>query len=343
MGRCFDVEKSVQVFARTVEGSTAVLRLHRGACEADVMAALEARTGIPAHCVRVARQGGARREAVLEDGETVHVVGRLSCRELDETVQVFARTLAGSTAVLRLPPGACEADVRAALETRTGIPARCVRVVRQGGAGALEDGETVHVVGRLCGAKGGFGAQLKASRAGHQTTNFDAMRDLSGRRLRTAEQDRRLEAWRAQEEDRRLEAAAEAHIQSEARRQAREEQERVDIEGHHRALDDAGERIASAVRDGIAQRRLAAASAGPSNASAPASAAPRLSSEAAGPSSGAATAAPARKRPGAFFGDPLAGDSDSESEDGASDGSAGDGPAAASSGAPTKRAKHAPC
>ena len=51
---------------------------------------------------------------------------------------------------------------------------------------------TLHLVLRLRGGKGGFGALLRGAGRGAQTDNQDAMRDLSGRRLRHINADKKL-------------------------------------------------------------------------------------------------------------------------------------------------------
>ena len=51
---------------------------------------------------------------------------------------------------------------------------------------------TLHLVLRLLGGKGGFGALLRSGARGSQTENFDACRDLSGRRLRHVNADKQL-------------------------------------------------------------------------------------------------------------------------------------------------------
>eukprot|EP00929_Paragymnodinium_shiwhaense_P118531 TRINITY_DN90446_c0_g1_i1.p1 TRINITY_DN90446_c0_g1~~TRINITY_DN90446_c0_g1_i1.p1 ORF type:complete len:459 (-),score=148.06 TRINITY_DN90446_c0_g1_i1:28-1404(-) len=54
----------------------------------------------------------------------------------------------------------------------------------------------VRVIFRLLGGKGGFGALLRKQMGqGKKTTNFDAMRDLSGRRLRHAKAVDRIKEW----------------------------------------------------------------------------------------------------------------------------------------------------
>lgn len=70
----------------------------------------------------------------------------------------------------------------------------------------VEDG-VVHVVPRLCGGKGGFGSMLRAIGAQiEKTTNREACRDLSGRRLRDINEEQRLKNWIAQQAEREREA-----------------------------------------------------------------------------------------------------------------------------------------
>ncbi|KAK4801335.1 hypothetical protein SAY86_021822 [Trapa natans] len=74
---------------------------------------------------------------------------------------------------------------------------------------------TVHLCLRLRGGKGGFGSLLRgaATKAGQKkTNNFDACRDMSGRRLRHVNAEKKLEEWRAEEEERKLEKIAEDFI-----------------------------------------------------------------------------------------------------------------------------------
>lgn len=53
----------------------------------------------------------------------------------------------------------------------------------------------VRVLFRLLGGKGGFGALLKGQKGGKKTTNFDGMRDLTGRRLRHSKAVERIKDW----------------------------------------------------------------------------------------------------------------------------------------------------
>ena len=82
-----------------------------------------------------------------------------------------------------------------------GVPACCQRLLYAGrqllDEATLADSNvqqeaTLHLVLRLRGGKGGFGALLRGAGRGAQTDNQDAMRDLSGRRLRHINADKKL-------------------------------------------------------------------------------------------------------------------------------------------------------
>ncbi|KAI4355230.1 hypothetical protein L6164_004023 [Bauhinia variegata] len=79
----------------------------------------------------------------------------------------------------------------------------------------------VHLLSRLAGGKGGFGSLLRgaATKAGQKkTNNFDACRDMSGRRLRHVNAEKRLEEWRAEEAERKLEKVAEEFLKKQAKK-----------------------------------------------------------------------------------------------------------------------------
>ncbi|XP_041974233.1 replication stress response regulator SDE2 [Aricia agestis] len=68
--------------------------------------------------------------------------------------------------------------------------------------------KVVRVFTRLVGGKGGFGSMLRAIGAQiEKTTNREACRDLSGRRLRDINEEKRLRKWLDGQEDREREAA----------------------------------------------------------------------------------------------------------------------------------------
>ena len=114
---------------------------------------------------------------------------------------------------------------------------------------------------RVVGGKGGFGAQLRGThtRVGQKkTTNFDACRDLSGRRLRHVQteevvSDRSRGQSRAlSREQQALQMLAEERKRREKESDRRqEEQRRFDAEAYHGALDSASESVSLSVQRGM--------------------------------------------------------------------------------------------
>lgn len=67
----------------------------------------------------------------------------------------------------------------------------------------------IHIHLRMLGGKGGFGSMLRAIGAQiEKTTNREACRDLSGRRLRDINEEKRLKTWLDKQQEREEEAAA---------------------------------------------------------------------------------------------------------------------------------------
>ncbi|CAM8960844.1 unnamed protein product [Rhodiola kirilowii] len=79
---------------------------------------------------------------------------------------------------------------------------------------------SVTILSRLLGGKGGFGSLLRgaATKAGQKkTNNFDACRDMNGRRLRHVNAEKKLEEWKEGEEERMLEKIAEDFLKKKAK------------------------------------------------------------------------------------------------------------------------------
>ncbi|CAH4023631.1 unnamed protein product [Pieris brassicae] len=71
----------------------------------------------------------------------------------------------------------------------------------------LHESNIVRMCTRLIGGKGGFGSMLRAIGAQiEKTTNREACRDLSGRRLRDINEEKRLRKWLEGQEEREREA-----------------------------------------------------------------------------------------------------------------------------------------
>ncbi|CAL9774822.1 unnamed protein product [Musa acuminata subsp. burmannicoides] len=144
--------------------------------------------------------------------------------------QIFVKLLDGRTQCLQIPsPTLSGETLRRDLVARTRIPLRFLRLVSGSRVisdetviSASTDGlfPSVSLLLRLPGGKGGFGSLLRgaATKAGQKkTNNFDACRDMSGRRLRHVNAEKKLEEWKAEAEERRLEKLAEDFLKKKAK------------------------------------------------------------------------------------------------------------------------------
>ncbi|KAF8676300.1 hypothetical protein HU200_047177 [Digitaria exilis] len=148
--------------------------------------------------------------------------------------QILVRLLDGRTRCLRITtPTLSGAALLDAVASLSSVPAAALRLV----TGRLDvspssfltsaaDGQfpSAYALLRLRGGKGGFGSLLRgaASKAGQKkTSNFDACRDINGRRLRHVNAERRLEEWKAEAADRQLEKLAENFIKKKAKEAGR--------------------------------------------------------------------------------------------------------------------------
>lgn len=124
-------------------------------------------------------------------------------------MRVELRLLSGRTAFADCVDDV--ASLRSKISDLEGIPPCLLRLTSDGrelheeSSTTLVRGKSVAVQLRLEGGKGGFGAMLRTAGArGVKTTNFDACRDLNGRRLRHVNAEAQLREWDAQAEERRL-------------------------------------------------------------------------------------------------------------------------------------------
>ncbi|XP_006646205.3 replication stress response regulator SDE2 [Oryza brachyantha] len=148
--------------------------------------------------------------------------------------QILVRLLDGRTRCLRFStPTVSGAAILDAVSALSRIPAASLRLVTgrldvspSSVLAASSDGQfpSAFALLRLRGGKGGFGSLLRgaASKAGQKkTSNFDACRDINGRRLRHVNAERRLEEWKAEAADRQLEKLAEDFIKKKAKETGR--------------------------------------------------------------------------------------------------------------------------
>ncbi|XP_057463975.1 uncharacterized protein LOC130753848 [Actinidia eriantha] len=145
---------------------------------------------------------------------------------MDETYQIYVKLLDGKHRALNFTyPLIPILSIKSRIREITGVPIDAQRLVT--GTKNLEDSSllrpldgthsypAVHLLLLLRGGKGGFGSLLRgaATKAGQKKTdNFDACRDMSGRRLRHVNVEKKLEEWKAEAEERRLEKIAEDFI-----------------------------------------------------------------------------------------------------------------------------------
>ncbi|KAL6128575.1 hypothetical protein ACLB2K_071930 [Fragaria x ananassa] len=147
------------------------------------------------------------------------------------TYNLFVNLLEGKTLNLKFTtPNVSAASIKHRLHEITKIPLRHQRLLT--GTRHLSDSDslapdaaaqlpTVHLLLRLVGGKGGFGSLLRgaATKAGQKkTSNFDACRDMSGRRLRHVNAENKLQEWRALEEQRKMEKKGEEFLKSLAKK-----------------------------------------------------------------------------------------------------------------------------
>ncbi|CAG4969019.1 unnamed protein product [Colias eurytheme] len=106
----------------------------------------------------------------------------------------------------------CTNELKQIVSQKYGVPYDDLYVTSNGkivsSDGCLHADSVIRVCKRLVGGKGGFGSMLRAIGAQiEKTTNREACRDLSGRRLRDINEEKRLRKWLEGQEDREREAA----------------------------------------------------------------------------------------------------------------------------------------
>jgi hypothetical protein len=242
--------------------------------------------------------------------------------------QLQVRTLSGRTALVEGVPAGDVSALRARISELEGIPADQLRLRSAGhelheNGNCTFDGAMVTVLLRLLGGKGGFGAMLRTAGArGVKTTNFDACRDLNGRRLRHVNAEAKLREWDMQAEERKLKK------QQDAAKNARPGPEPV-----ARFDDDEYEEMLEGARTRVTDALAAAASASADGAGSSADQGVPTGSLRTTAAAMSATASGKRKATAPVLGsadaktaklhfDPLAGlgaDSDSSSSDGSGD------------------------
>ncbi|RZC84334.1 hypothetical protein C5167_047115 [Papaver somniferum] len=183
-----------------------------------------------------------------------------------EVYNVLVKLLDGKTATLKFTtPTISGETIKTHLQKITNIPHNQQRLVT--GTKQIHDETlikipdkdgstffTINLLGRLLGGKGGFGSLLRGAgtKAGQKKTdNFDACRDMSGRRLRHVNAEKKLEEWKAEEEERKLEKVAEDFLKKKGKELKKTGNKGDDkyIEKYRQDSEKCMEGVENAVRD----------------------------------------------------------------------------------------------
>ncbi|XP_011611004.1 splicing regulator SDE2 isoform X2 [Takifugu rubripes] len=114
----------------------------------------------------------------------------------------------------------------------------------------LQRGAIYHLEPRLCGGKGGFGSMLRALGAQiEKTTNREACRDLSGRRLRDVNHEKEMADWLKKQAER--EAEKEQRQVERLQRKLREPEHRFSDMEFQQQCHELSERLEDSVIKGL--------------------------------------------------------------------------------------------
>ncbi|KAM6946378.1 splicing regulator SDE2 [Aplochiton taeniatus] len=150
--------------------------------------------------------------------------------------------------------GASVRDLVGRLSRETGIPLSDFYVKNNGRLSdldeELQDGGVYRLEPRLCGGKGGFGSMLRALGAQiEKTTNREACRDLSGRRLRDVNHEKEMADWLKKQADR--EAEKEQRRMERLQRKLAEPKHHFTDPGYEQQCHDLSERLEDSVLKGM--------------------------------------------------------------------------------------------
>lgn len=184
------------------------------------------------------------------------------------TCQLLLRGLDGRTSCLRFSSSVVTGSlIQDQIATVLRLPTEALLIVTgttlvhpHTSLSASSDGffPSCTLLARLRGGKGGFGSLLRgaATKAGQKkTSNFDACRDMSGRRLRHVNAEKKLKEWNAQAKERELEKAANEYLKKQVKKKEDDSGSSQVIEKFREDTSRARVEVESAVARGLAEAK----------------------------------------------------------------------------------------
>ncbi|XP_045903235.1 replication stress response regulator SDE2 isoform X1 [Micropterus dolomieu] len=169
-------------------------------------------------------------------------------------MEVFVSAPSCSFANSVFPGGSAVRDVLHRFTRLQGVSCEDFYVTRNGRLtdpeDALQHGAVYRLEPRLCGGKGGFGSMLRALGAQiEKTTNREACRDLSGRRLRDVNHEKEMAEWLKKQAER--EAEKEQRRLERLQRKLSEPKHQFADPEYQRQCHDLSERLEDSVMKGL--------------------------------------------------------------------------------------------
>jgi hypothetical protein len=113
---------------------------------------------------------------------------------------------------------------------------------------SINSGDTLLVIPKVFGGKGGFGSLLRSfGKQITKSTNKDACRDLTGRRIRTANRDKRLKELI----ERKTEREKQKELEKEEKRERRKREQELKHDFHDPKYDEQKKKIAEDIDDAL--------------------------------------------------------------------------------------------
>ena len=171
--------------------------------------------------------------------------------------QVFVKSLTGHSLAFDVHQSDTIGWLKERVADREGIPVSQQRIIYRGRL--LDDGTmslmplsqaTLALFIPLLGGKGGFGSNLRAEGKKAVIDNYDACRDLQGRRILHRSAQEKLEEWKKEEAERELEKVAMKHLKEREKEEKRQQKVEVDVRKIRSDTKQTLQEVREAVKNG---------------------------------------------------------------------------------------------